>query len=101
MKPTVVAPPEAVSVQNGSMRDPIPPEGDKAMTSLPALAPRRAVGFPASVAEFLLLFRLRVRRRSALCTDMLERAVRVVVVTCKNWFARDAGDSKDRHLRHH
>ncbi|SFB83794.1 hypothetical protein SAMN05216344_10458 [Polaromonas sp. OV174] len=50
-------------------------------------APRRIFGFPASVAEFLLLFRLRVRRSSALSVDVLERAARVVLVTCQNWFS--------------
>lgn len=54
---------------------------------LPAIAPRRAVGFPSRIAEFLLVFRLRARRQSALSADILERAVRVVLVTCKNWFA--------------
>lgn len=50
-------------------------------------APRRALGFPASIAEFLLVLRLRVRRRSTLSAEMLERAVRMVVVTCQNWFS--------------
>ena len=54
---------------------------------VPALAPQRQVGFPSRIAEFLLVFRLRARRRSALSADILERAVRVVFVTCKNWFA--------------
>ena len=54
---------------------------------VPAIAPQRQVGFPSRIAEFLLVFRLRARRRSALSTDILEQAVRVVFVTCKNWFA--------------
>ncbi|NDP61323.1 hypothetical protein [Polaromonas sp.] len=54
---------------------------------VPAIPPQRQVGFPSRIAEFLLVFRLRARRRSALSADMLERAVRVVFVTCKNWFA--------------
>ena len=54
---------------------------------VPAIAPQRQVGFPARIAEFLLVFRLRARRRSALSADILERAVRVVFVTCKNWFS--------------
>ena len=54
---------------------------------LPAIPPQRQVGFPSSIAEFLLVFRLRARRRSALSADILERALRVVFVTCKNWFA--------------
>ena len=54
---------------------------------LPVVAPQRSLGFPANIAEFLLVFRLKVRRRSALSSDILERALRVVLVTCKNWFA--------------
>lgn len=54
---------------------------------VPAIAPQRQVGFPARIAEFLLVFRLRARRPSTLSADILERAVRVVFVTCKNWFS--------------
>ena len=54
---------------------------------LPVIAPQRAVGFPSRIAEFLLVLRLRARRRSTLSADILERAVRVVLVTCKHWFA--------------
>ena len=54
---------------------------------VPAIAPQRQVGFPSRSAEFLLVLRLRASRRSALSADILERAVRVVFVTCKNWFA--------------
>lgn len=60
--------------------------------NLPIVAPSRPLGCPASVAEFLLVFRLRIRRRSVLSGEMLERALRVVLVTCKNWFS--ASDSK-------
>ena len=63
------------------------PAGEKAATHLPILAPKRQPGFPASFVEFLLVFRLRVRRQSALSAVMLERAARMVLVTCKNWFA--------------
>ena len=70
---------------------PGPDQKKHAATRLPALAYRRAMGFPVAVAEFLLLFRLRARRRSALCADMLERAVRVMWLTCKSWFAADGG----------
>lgn len=59
----------------------------EAKPQLPALAPRRALGFPSRIAEFLLVFRLRAQRRSALSADILERAVRVVLVTCQHWFA--------------
>ena len=54
---------------------------------LPAIARPRAVGFPSRIAEFRLVFRWRARRRSKLSADMLERAVRVVLVTCTHWFA--------------
>lgn len=87
---------EAASGQNDGMRDPVSPEGENVMASLPLPATRRAVGFPFSVAEFLLLLRLRLRRRSALSADMLERALHLVVVTCKSWFVTDARDAKNR-----
>lgn len=61
--------------------------GEPKSHPLPAIVPPRPVGFPSRIAEFLLVFRLRARRRSALSTDILERAVRVVFVTCKHWFA--------------
>jgi hypothetical protein len=60
---------------------------DPVQHPVPAIAPQRQIGFPASIAEFLLVFRLRARRRSSLSADILERAVRVVFVTCKHWFA--------------
>lgn len=65
----------------------------------PAIAPQRQVGFPSRIAEFLLVFRLRARRRSALSADILERAVRVVFVTCKNWFG--GADSPTPRPRRH
>ena len=71
----------------------------EAKTFLPIIAPERPVGFPSSIAEFLLVFRLKARRPSALCADILARAVRVVFVTCKNWFA-DASPSKPRPRKH-
>ena len=71
---------------------------EKQKAGLPARASRFAVGFPARVAEFLLLFRLRARRRSALCGDMLGRAVHVLVVTCKSWFRAEAGRAKTRRF---
>jgi hypothetical protein len=72
---------------------------DDSASRLPIVAPQRPVGFPASVAEFLLVFRLRARRRSTLSRDMMERALRVVLVTCKNWFS--ASDSPpSRSPRH-
>ncbi len=54
--------------------------------NLPAVIPPRPVGFPASIAEFLLVMRLRLRRRSAPSIGLMERAAQVLLVTCKSWF---------------
>jgi len=65
-----------------------PAPAEKPDSRLPAVVPKRPVGFPASIAEFLLVFRLKARRRTPVAShDILERALRVVLVTCKNWFA--------------
>lgn len=52
---------------------------------------KREVGQWASIAQLLLLARLRARNRRDLAMDSLERAAQVMLVTCKNWFsaARD------------
>ena len=55
---------------------------------LPAPVASRLFGFPAKIAEFLLLARVRSRVRSALCADTLRHAAQVVLVTCKNWFLK-------------
>ena len=59
-------------------------------------APRRQLTFQASIAEFLLINRLRARRPAAPSADVLERAARIVFVTCKNWFA----PAESRDVRH-
>ena len=46
----------------------------------------RVDGQRASIAQLLLLARLRVRIRRDLAVDLLERAAHVIFVTCKNWF---------------
>lgn len=58
-----------------------------AAARLPAPLPRKQLGFQASLAEFLLVTRLRSRRRAVPSADVLERAARIVFVTCQNWFA--------------
>ncbi len=73
--------------------------GEPASHPVPAIPPQRQVGFPSRIAEFLLVFRLRARRRSTLSADILERAVRVVFVTCKNWFS--GTDSPNPRPRRH
>lgn len=75
---------------------------EEASRHVPVVQRARPVGFPSSVAEFLLVFRLRARThsRSALAADMLERAVRVVFVTCQHWFcAKDTPDVSRRSSR--
>ncbi|MDP3795538.1 MAG: hypothetical protein Q8R06_00095 [Polaromonas sp.] len=66
--------------------------------NLPVPVPVRA-GFQAGIAEFLLVIRLRARRRAAPSADVLERAARIVFVTCKNWFS--AADSGHGHGHGH
>lgn len=72
---------------------------DEATSRLPAIQPARAVGFPASIAEFLLVLRLRARRPAPAprSGDMLERAVRVMLVTCQNWFGASDLLKQHRH----
>lgn len=40
-----------------------------------------------SIAQLLLLARLRARNRRDLARDSLERAAQVMLVTCRNWFS--------------
>lgn len=47
---------------------------------------RRVDGQRASIAQLLLVARLRARTRRDLAVDSLERAAHVIFVTCKNWF---------------
>ena len=47
---------------------------------------RRVDRLRASLAQLLLVVRLRARTRRDLAVDLLERAAHVIFVTCKNWF---------------
>ena len=47
---------------------------------------RRNIGFRAGIAEFLLILRLKARRRADHDSDIPEHATRIILVTCKNWF---------------
>ena len=49
---------------------------------------RRKNRFSASIAEFLLVFRLRARRTPASAASIMARALRMVLVTCEHWFGR-------------
>lgn len=50
----------------------------------------------ASIAELLLVARLRARNRRDLAVDTLERAAQVLWVTCKNWFSRGSRKPSDK-----
>lgn len=53
----------------------------------------RVISLNASIAEFLLVNRLKARsQRRVQAAEMLERAAHIVFVTCRNWFS--AGDGK-------
>ena len=47
---------------------------------------RRVDRLRASIAQLLLVTRLRALTRRSLTVDLLERAAHVIFVTCKNWF---------------
>ena len=47
---------------------------------------KQRFSFQARISEFLLVTRLRARRRSAPDADVLERAAHILHVTCQNWF---------------
>lgn len=71
-------------------------ESDKeTKANLPAIVAPRPVGFPASVAEFLLVLRLRVRRPSVAGGSLMERAAQVLLVTCKSWFSSLVTSKRD------
>jgi hypothetical protein len=76
--------------------------GPRAPTAaqLPEPIAQKKMSFQASIAEFLLVNRLRARKRAVPSADVLERAAHIVFVTCKNWFvARKEGRSDHRtHL---
>ena len=64
-------------------------------------APVRDIGFKASLAEFLLINRLRARIRPkaaqpAQSADVLQRGEQIIYVTCKDWFGD--GDSHTSEL---
>src|SRR5215204_3145647 len=58
-----------------------------AAAQLPQPIAQKKMSFQASIAEFLLVNRLRARKRAEPSADVLERAAHIVFVTCKNWFA--------------
>jgi hypothetical protein len=75
--------------------------GNTPRTDLPAPQPepkaRTALNFQARIAEFLLIHRLRARHKSAPSVDVLQRAERIVFITCQNWFAVPEPHALRRH----
>ncbi len=49
----------------------------------------------ASVAQMLLVARLKARNRRDLAVDTLERGAHVMWVTCKSWFSSGGPSTKD------
>jgi hypothetical protein len=76
-----------------------PWSGPRAPAQPPQPVAKRKVTFQASIAEFLLVNRLRARRRAQPSADVMERAARIVFVTCQNWFARPARGGTDHRTR--
>ena len=65
---------------------------------MPAVYKRKA-GFQASIAEMLLVSRLKARNeQDSQVSDagILDRAAHVIFVTCKNWFT-SSQDRLDQH----
>ena len=57
---------------------------------------KRGINFRAGIAEFMLILRLKSRRRFDHASDIPERATRIILVTCKNWFT-DFDELADVH----
>jgi hypothetical protein len=81
--------------------------GDAVRSDQPAPPPlpiplpkaKTALNFQARIAEFLLIHRLRARHKSAPSADVLQRAERIVFITCQNWFAPPEQRKPRRHTQ--
>lgn len=54
---------------------------------LPAVVKKNKVSFQASIAELLLVNRLKARLQRDHSASMMERASQIIFVTCKSWFS--------------
>lgn len=75
------------------------PAAPGASAAAAALVPATVKGrmtFQASIAELLLVNRLKARSQKDQAARMLERASAIIFVTCKSWFA-GTGASPSRH----
>ncbi|MFZ2296006.1 MAG: hypothetical protein WAW46_13340 [Polaromonas sp.] len=96
MKPSVSMPPGTVASRlKQRILHPWSPTGADVATRPVTPVDVGQKRFPASIAEFLLVFRLRVRLRAARSADVLERALRVVLVTCTHWFMPSEPEKPD------
>lgn len=59
---------------------------------------RLRFSLPASLAEMMLVNRLRARTRTDLALDTLQRGAAIIDLTAKHWFA-DAVDIRDGGLK--
>ncbi|MDB5964584.1 MAG: hypothetical protein JWQ72_1084 [Polaromonas sp.] len=60
----------------------------------PRLGLSKGLNFNASIAELLLVNRLKARiQRRTHAPEIMERASHIVFVTCKNWFSSADGKS--------
>ena len=97
--PDSASPTTAVSRLKDRLLGSSPSPKDDVKASVPAVVPKPRMRFPARVAEFLLVFRLRARR-SARSSDILQRAVQVVLVTCRHWFGGSERPKRDSEKRY-
>jgi len=63
------------------------PDGNQPERPGPATEVTRDSQQRASIAQLLLVARLKARTRRDLAVDSLDRAAHVMFVTCKNWFS--------------
>ena len=67
------------------------------MTGLTKTSIKKAVVFNASIAELLLVNRLRARvHPKTQAADIMKRAANIVFVSCKNWFPASEGTPPQR-----
>lgn len=72
----------------------------RAVKGLPGSAKKMSLHLQASIAESLLVTRLRARTRPARSAEVLERGAHIVLVTCNHWFpAASAAPAASRTFR--
>ena len=64
------------------------------VSDLVAEGQKRGIGFQASIAELLLINRLKALGRRDQSAEIMERASHIVFVTCQNWFTEPEAKAK-------